>query len=213
MPSRTHIPARHLRPKHAKTTADIAPLGSDALISKPASADTTAPDAAIKDAVKDVPQDTATHPVDPQQDTPPLSRVRKGAARMNTRLVGIDRSSGTIETFSHLGSNSPQAPGWLLVIAGHGVGNSFRVSQGICTVGLNVENTAQLFYGNVGHISSAYATIFYDKPSGDFFVGNCGNSNTIKRNGTVAQETEPMKNGDRLQFAQTTLRFVAISGS
>lgn len=132
---------------------------------------------------------------------------------MNTRLVGIDHSSGSIETFSDLGSDTAQAPGWLVVINGPGTGNSFRISQGICTLGMNAEHAIQLFYGNIGKLSSAYATIFYDKTTDAFFVGNCGNSNRITRNGIDIPENEPLVNGDRLQLAHTTLRFVALSGA
>lgn len=145
-------------------------------------------------------------------DTPPQSRVRRRAARMNTRLVGIDRSSGVIETLPDLGGEDQQAPGWLIVISGPDVGNSYRVSQGICTLGVNINHAVQLFYGNVSRLSSAYATIFYDKSSGEFFVGNCENYNRITRNGIDVQENEPLVNGDRLQLAQTTLRFVAFPG-
>jgi hypothetical protein len=146
--------------------------------------------------------------------------VRPGrvARRVRTRMLGfdpgIDAAADPFEKKALEASTPAQKfpVGWVVLVAGPGMGHSFAVFNGVSTIGRGTDQTVSLDFGDSSVSREKHAAIAYDDESNSFFLGHGGKSNIVRLNDRPVLSTEDLSDGDTIRIGETTLRFVALCG-
>lgn len=142
--------------------------------------------------------------------------VPRRTARVKTRLLGIDHSNGTVEPIGPAAGARigpvPFAVGWLVVVAGHGRGESFALRPGVSSIGRGEGQSVCLDFGDTAISRENHALIAYDDESRRFYIGHSGKPNLVRLNGRPVLSTEEVGHGDRIRLGETTLMLVALCG-
>lgn len=161
---------------------------------------------------------------------PAIGRASRRAGRVKTRLLGFNGGqSRTADPFAAVAVTRPaeveedaaapqQGPdmfpvGWLVVVAGPGVGASFPLHDGVAQIGRGAGQTVRLDLGDNSISRENHAAIAYDSEQRKFYLGHGGKANLVRLNNRPVLSTEELATGNLIRIGETTLRFVALCGS
>ncbi|MEP0960876.1 MAG: FHA domain-containing protein [Roseobacter sp.] len=142
------------------------------------------------------------------------------AGRVKTRLLGFNRTGdvdhdpiGQAPETTATAQYEKYPVGWLVVVAGPGVGHSFSIFTGASMIGRGEDQVIRLDFGDNSISRNNHAAIAYDEEQNKFYIGHGGKSNIIRRNARPVLSTEELNHADLIRIGETTLRFVALCGS
>ncbi|WP_457644980.1 FHA domain-containing protein [Profundibacter sp.] len=166
----------------------------------------------INDDAAETPEVPLAAPEEPAFE--PKRRTRR-PARNKTRILGFqpqdasvanpfDEAEQPVAVSQTIMSMNPT--GWLVVIAGPGVGASFPLFTGMTKIGRGLDQTIPLDFGDMAISRDNHAAIAYDPAEHLFYLGHGGKSNIVRLNGKPVLSTEQVKDGDEILIGETTLR-------
>lgn len=155
-----------------------------------------------------------------EAETAPEAAKPRRSGRVKTRLLGFDRSNGESVDIADMSKKQaeleriqPRFPvGWLVVVAGPGIGECFNLSAGVSQIGREEGQAVQLDFGDTTISRANHASIAFDDEQRHFYIGHGGKSNLVRLNGKPLLSTEQIKSGDEIKIGETTLRLAAFCG-
>ena len=148
-----------------------------------------------------------------QMPPPGAGRGASRSGRVKTRLLGFNPDS-MANPLEHAESkaNDIFPVGWLVVVAGPGLGTSFSLHEGVSRVGRGEDQTVCLNFGDNSISRENHISIAFDAEQNAFYVGQSGRSNIVRLNNKPLLSTEQVRSGDQIRVGETTLRLVALCG-
>ena len=148
-----------------------------------------------------------------QMPPPAAGRGASRSGRVKTRLLGFS-PDGLANPFERAESktNDTFPVGWLVVVAGPGLGASFSLHEGVSRVGRGEDQTVCLNFGDNSISRENHISIAFDAEQNAFYVGQSGRSNIVRLNNKPLLSTEQVRSGDQIRVGETTLRLVALCG-
>jgi hypothetical protein len=148
-----------------------------------------------------------------QLPPPGAGRGASRSGRVKTRLLGFnpDSIANPLER-AESKANDIFPVGWLVVVAGPGLGTSFSLHEGVSRVGRGEDQTVCLNFGDNSISRDNHISIAFDAEQNAFYVGQSGRSNIVRLNNKPLLSTEQVRSGDQIRVGETTLRLVALCG-
>ena len=111
-----------------------------------------------------------------------------------------------------LESQKPVNPvvGWLVIVAGHGIGKSFELKRGLNEIGKDKENSISLDYGDDSINGLRHFIVIYDHTKGNFLIQNGSNDNEIFLNDKKMFYFDTLSTTDTIKVGSTTMRFISF---
>lgn len=149
----------------------------------------------------------------PISDMPAPAR----GGRVKTRLLGFHSDDVVPDAFAATPAPAATAAmkcpvGWLVIVDGPGLGNSFALSSGLSMIGRGTDQTIALDFGDNSISRENHASIAYDEEENTVLIGHGGKSNLVRLNGKPLLTTTELSNADHIRIGKTTLRYVALCG-
>lgn len=150
-----------------------------------------------------------------QMPPPAMGRGASRTGRVKTRLLGFNADSlGLANPFEKEESRASDAfpVGWLVVVAGPGLGAAFALHDGVSRIGRGDDQTVSLNFGDNSISRENHLSIAFDPEQNAFYIGQSGRSNIVRLNNKPLLSTEQVRSGDQVRVGETTLRLVALCG-
>jgi hypothetical protein len=129
-----------------------------------------------------------------------------------TRIFQGRKSTGEDAEASGTDAMADPVVGWLVVVAGEGLGNYLPLGYGLNSIGRAASERVQLDYGDDEISRTGHAIVTYEPRGKSFFVQHGGGKNlTYVGDNPVLSPTE-LNDRDEISLGQTKLKFIAFCG-
>ena len=107
-------------------------------------------------------------------------------------------------------SDSPPVVGWLVIIAGGGLGRDLRIVSGMNRIGRDPDMDIRLNFGDEGISRQKQAFLIYDPLNNDYYIKHGDGRNLTYVNGNPIMETQKLQSHDRIRIGATELLFIPL---
>jgi len=126
-----------------------------------------------------------------------------------TTFVNLD-SEGLDE--KKLKKQKPIEPvvGWLVIVGGYGMGQSFELKRGLNEIGQDEVNSISINFGDDGIDSIRHFIIIFNHTKGNFLIQSGSNDSDIVLNEEKMYYFDELNSGDTIKIGSTTLKFISF---
>ncbi len=100
--------------------------------------------------------------------------------------------------------------GWLVIIDGYGIGQSFELKRGINEIGRDERNNISLDFGDDDIDTIRHFMIIFNHAKGSFLIQSGNNDNNIVLNEEKMYYFDELNSGDTIKVGSTTLKFISF---
>lgn len=150
-----------------------------------------------------------------QMPPPAAGRGASRAGHVKTRLLGFNPEMiGVADPFEKRAEAKDERfpVGWVVVVAGPGLGSSFVLRDGVARIGRGEDQEICLNFGDNAISRENHVSVAFDSEQNAFYIGQSGRGNIVRLNNKPLLSTEQMRSGDQIRIGETTLRFAALCG-
>ncbi len=126
-----------------------------------------------------------------------------------TLRFGARRKSGAARADTGGGAEVDLSlAGWLVIVAGPGIGHAFAVRSGLNRLGRDRQSDIALTFGDKGISGTDHCYVVYDPRSREFSAQNGVGKNLTYVGDALAIDRKPLTHGTLISVSDTVLRFV-----